>query len=164
MKNNLFLICPTSQSESMMRREFGEGSYFLTALGTAFKFHEIKHIEAVADIIRNENIREIHVVQDSCCHFIDRVLEREKSHGTYAEAVLVDLLIDNYAYVMQPASSMEKRKRLAKLNVKRQAESLLSSQLLQQFLYSYDLEVRGMITNRVEKTMEEVNLNLNAYS
>jgi carbonic anhydrase len=164
MKKQLFLICPTTQAETFIMSEFGEMTYFLTSLGGVFNFNQIEFIEAVTRIIQNEDIREIVIVHDTSCHFIKSIFAKEKGHGTYAEKVLVDLLIDNYSSIMQQEAERGKRRKLAELNVQRQAEELISSQLIQQFLFTQELEIKGLVTTKNENLIEEVALNIHEYS
>lgn len=126
MKNKLFLICPASQTEALIKEQYGQEVFFLTALGAAFNFQEINYLEALENFLKREAIEEIFIVNDTSCPLIKSVLEQEKGFDTKAEQVLLNLLIDSYSTIMAGDSLTDKKKNLAKLNIQRQSIDILS--------------------------------------
>lgn len=144
----LFLICPTSQSELFVRERYGSNSFFLTALGSVFDFGQIHYLEAVVDFIERESIRHIYIVHDTSCPFLDSILVKKKEYETHAEAVLLDLLIEHYFYVMEGDTLTEKKNALATLNVERQGREIWDNEFLRSAMSEYNINLRGIITSR----------------
>jgi carbonic anhydrase len=160
MKNKLFLICPDSQLEAFIKEQYGQGVFFLTALGAVFNFQETNYVEALGDFLKREAIEEIFVVQDTSCRFMNSILEQEKGFGTKAEQVMLELFIENYSNIMAGASQIEKKKILAKVNIRRQALEILSHELLLIALGQSQIKLKGLITTKSKGQLEEVNVRL----
>ncbi|TXK50060.1 hypothetical protein FVR03_05515 [Pontibacter qinzhouensis] len=160
MKNRLFLICPASQTESLIKEQYGQEVFFLTALGAVFNFQEINYVETLEDFLKREAIDEVIIVSDSSCPFIKSVLEQEKGFDTKAEQVLRDLLVDNYATVMAGDSLADKKKNMAKLNIQRQADDILSNELLLSPITQSQIRIKGLVTTKEKGQLEEVKLTL----
>jgi carbonic anhydrase len=156
MTNKLFLICPTFQLEPFLKEKYGDNSFFLTALGAVFNLNEITYLESVADFLKREAIQEIFIVHDTSCPFLRSVLEKGKGFGTSAERVLIDLLVEHYALVMGKETLTDKKKTLAELNIRRQADEILSNELLVQQIIDADLSIKGLITSKEENVAVEV--------
>lgn len=161
MKNKLFLICPASQTESFIKEQYGQRVFFLTALGAVFNFREIKYVEALGNFLKREAIEEIFIVNDTSCPFIKNILEQEKGFDTKAEQIMLTILIDNYSTIMAGTSLADKKKRLAKLNVQRQALDILSNELLLSTITQSQIRLKGLITTKEKGQLEEVKLKLN---
>ncbi|WP_026463567.1 hypothetical protein [Adhaeribacter aquaticus] len=159
MKNKLFLICPTCHLETFIKSKYGHNAFFLTALGGVFDFGNIDYVEAVADFIRREHITELVFVNDISCSFMNSILEKEKGFGTYAERVMLDLLIDNYYAIMEGSTLLEQKKNLARLNMQRQAEEILANQMLIGPILDNDLQIKGLITNKAENKLQLIPIN-----
>ena len=147
MKNKLFLICPNSQLEHFLGCKY-KNAYFLTALAAVFKLKEPTYVKELIDFTERESVKEVIVVNNVACRFIESVLLKQKGHGTYAEEVLVDLLIDNYAAVMGSGSAEAQKMRLAELNVQRQMEQFLSIDYFLQQVVLQRMKVKGLVTSR----------------
>lgn len=160
MKNKLFLICPDCQIDHFIKEKYGNDIFFLTALGAVFNFNEVNYIEAIADFMERESIAEIFIVNDTSCRFIKSILEKEKGYGTYAEHVLLNLLIDNYSNIMVSSSLMDKKKTLMELNIQRQALEILSNELFLPQIVQAKIRLKGLITTKAENKIKEVNVKL----
>ncbi|MBC5993682.1 carbonic anhydrase [Pontibacter cellulosilyticus] len=163
MKNKLFLICPHSKLEHFLGSKY-KNAYFLTALAAAFKLNEHTYIEELIDFIERESVEEVIVVNDVDCQFIESVLSKKKGYGTYAEEVLVDLLIDNYAEVMSGSSVEVQKEKLAELNVQRQIQQLLSSEYFLQQVVLQKIKIKGLIASTAEGKLTAVKTNKAVFS
>ena len=77
MKRKLFFICPYSFLEPFLIRNFGEDTYFITALGIVFNLKEGGNADMLLEFIIRQNIDEIYLVNDVSCFFINKVLKNE---------------------------------------------------------------------------------------
>jgi carbonic anhydrase len=164
MKNKLFLICPAAKVEPFLRQKYGENSFFLTALGAAFNLNEQVYAEELATFLEREAIEEVVVVNDTSCCFIHRVVAGQKGFGTYADEVLIELLLDHYVYVMESPSEIERKTRLAELNVQRQLVELLENDYIRQQGVMQQLAVKGLVTDRTAGKAREVQIQSSALS
>lgn len=162
MIKKLFLICPNGQMEHFIKDRFGEDAFFLTALGGVFNFQEVAYAEALADFIERESIAEVFIVNDTSCRFIESVLEKKKGYDTAAEQIMLHLLIDNYYTVMEEGSLLDKKKSLAKLNVRQQAFEMLSNELLLTSIVRSKVRLKGLVTTKAAGKIKEINVELNA--
>jgi carbonic anhydrase len=164
MKNKLFWICPASKVEHFIQEKYGENSFFITGLGAVFKLKELAYVEELISFIESEAIEELIVVNDTSCCFIHNVLTRQKGYGTHAEQVLLNLLLDHYAYVTGCTSVAEQKARLAALNVQRQIDELLGHYYFLQQVVLQKLVVKGLVTSRAAGKARAVNLRSEAFS
>lgn len=163
MKKKLFLLCPASQVEHFLIKKYKD-AYFLTALAAVFRLKEYDGLEKFLSFIRKEGVQEVIVVNDTSCPFIKSVISRQKGFGTYAEQVLVDLLIDHYHSVMRGTSEEEQCYRLAELNVQRQMEELLEVDAFLQQVVLQKIRVRGLVTSKADNRLTAVSANELAFA
>lgn len=160
MKNKLFLICPASQTEALIKEQYGQEVFFLTALGAVFSFQDINYVEALECFLKREAIEEIFIVNDTSCPFIKSILEQEKGFGTKAEQVMLDLFIDNYSIIMAGTSLADKKKNLAKMNIQQQTLEILSNELLLSSITQTQIKLKGLVSTKEKGRLEEVKLTL----
>lgn len=163
MKKQLFLICPNSQLEHFLGGRY-KNAYFLTALAAVFKLKEPAYVEELITFTERDAVEELIVVNDVACRFIERVLSRQQGYGTYAEEVLVDLLVDNYAAVMSSSSVEAQKARLAELNVQRQIQQLLRIDYFLQQVVLQKIKVKGLVTSMATGKATEVKTYKGAFS
>ena len=89
--SRLFLICPDCHLEVPINREFGDHSFYLTALGTAFDLSEFEFMEEVNQLVIKEDIKEIILVNDHQCTFVKSALQNEVRYNTKAEKILLKI-------------------------------------------------------------------------
>ncbi|WP_276499018.1 hypothetical protein [Pontibacter litorisediminis] len=157
MKNKLFLICPSSHLEHFLGMRY-KNAYFLTALAAVFRLREGGYAEELIGFLERESVEEVIVVNDVACPFIESVLLKQQGYGTYAEEVLVDLLVDNYAEVISCGAVEAQKARLAALNVQRQMRQLLGIGYFQQQVVLQKMKVGGLVTSRAAGKVTEVKL------
>lgn len=160
MNSKLFLICPASHIEAFIKERYGQDGYFLTAPGAVFNFQEIKYAEALKNFLERKAIKEVFIVNDSSCRFIKSILEKEQGYGTKAEQVMLNLLIDNYSQIMAGTSLAERKLSLAKLNIQRQAQDMLSNELLLQVVMRSQIRLTGLLTTKEKGQLKEVKVKL----
>lgn len=157
MKNKLFLLCPECQLEHLIREKFGDDICFLTALGAVFDFRSIAYLEELGDFIKREAIKEIIIVNDTSCLFIENLLEIREEYEVNNDAI-INAFIDNYTYIMSGDSLMEEKKRLAECNIRRQAHEIINNQFLYSAIMAAGINLKGLITTKKENQVEEIDL------
>jgi carbonic anhydrase len=157
MKNKLFLICSKNNLEHFVRVKYGDKSYFLNVLGAVFNPRQSSSFNELISIITKEDIKELFIVNDISCTLIDNTF-KHSIPTTYAEKVLLDLVIDNYTNFASLNSLKDKKMLLAELNVKRQMDELLSSDYLLQQVVLQKLRIKGLVTSKAEGKLMGVNM------
>lgn len=160
IKNKLFLTCPFSHMEPFIKERYGWDGYFLNAPGAVFSFGEIDYSEALRDFLEQRTIKELYIVNDTSCPFIKSILEGGKGYETKAEQVMRNLFIDNYFEIMDKDSLAERTIALATLNLERQAQDIVSNDLLQPMLHRMQIRISGVLTTREKGSLREVTINL----
>ena len=96
MRNKLFLICPFSCLENILQAKYGNDIYFLTSLGAIFQFDEIEYVSELKSFIIREQIKEIYIVNETSCKFINGVINKNKQYGLKSEKLIEKLYLENY--------------------------------------------------------------------
>ena len=153
--NNLFLICPDCYIEKAIREKYGTNSFFLTALGSVFDIDTFEYAEALNQLIESEEVWAIYIVNDFSCSFIQNSLTGEKNYDTNAEKVLKSLINSNEKDISSLIEIKEKAKKVAKLNIYRQAYELvdvafIGNKIQEGLIHSYGL-IYDRVTNEFEK-------------
>ena len=148
MTNKLFLVCPFSSLENFIRTKYGNGTFFITAMGTIFQFEEAEYLEPIQHLIECENITEIFVVSDTSCHCINNALKNRMSCVSYSETVIQKLFKDNYASVMNEKKIEQQQIKLATLIVNYQAKELKKPNCLKQQIIQNKILIREVVTSK----------------
>lgn len=159
-KNKLFLVCPASQLESYIQQVHGQRVYFLTALGAVFDFGQVSYAEAVVDFIDRENIREIWVVNDARCRFVQAVLQQDKGSAAYTREALRDLFVDHYAELTEQELFEDRCISLARLNVVRQVQEIYEHALLAAAISRRNIGLRGLVCMKEKGWNKEIQVRM----
>lgn len=156
MKNisRLFLICPDCHLEIPLTKIFGENSFYLTALGTAFDLTEYKFMEEVNQVVINEDIKEIILVNDHQCTFVKSALQNEVRFNTKAEEILVSIA-SNSDDVQSIRDETLKSKQISKINIKRLAQDVSNSAFLGTKIHTGEIKLKAIIYNREDGSIQE---------
>lgn len=77
-ENKLFIICPFSNIEHFLRKEYGDDILFMTYSAGIIQYDNIDFLSSVKDIIINEKINKIYFVNDIKCRFINNTLQKKQ--------------------------------------------------------------------------------------
>ena len=157
MGKKLFLVCPDCHIENTLRTEFGDDSYFLTALGSVFDFSNPDSAEAINQFIRREQISEIVIVNDTHCTFINNSVREKDNVDTKAELELRRLQKNNLEK-FDCLNEDEKKKVLAKLNIHRQAYELVDIRLMGDETINESVTLTGLVYNRGTSSFDRIAL------
>lgn len=158
MVNQLFIICPFSCMESFLQDRYGNNSFFLTCSGAVLQHHESEFVAAVRQLIINEKINAIVIVNDTACRFINGILKGNKIFGLSSEKAIREIYTEHYFSNFRDRSLTYQQQRLAELNIRRQASDLLTSQVLGECITEYGIAIKGLITNKHEKLLKEIQI------
>jgi len=120
MANQLFIVCTFSFLEAFLQNIYGNDISFLTFSGAVFQFNEIEYSLEVRDFIVREKIKDIYIVNDTSCRFINGIIMRSKVSGFPSENVIEELYIDSYLKYFKDQPLFKHKYILAELNVKNQ--------------------------------------------
>ncbi|WP_066835281.1 hypothetical protein [Rufibacter ruber] len=125
MKNTLILTGIAAHLQQQLQQEFGQNTYFLTALGTVFALEpETGYGDALVDLVLRNQITEVYLVQDTSCPVLTHALNPSSGMETCAHNFLQQLAKDHSAEILQHPTLAGQKKCLAQLNLYRQAEQL----------------------------------------
>lgn len=160
MKNRLFLVCPFSNMETFIRRKFNQDVYFLTAMAGHAPFYDLKYTEAVLEVMKRENITELILINDTSCRFMHAILTGGQLHGTPAEEKLQQLFAEHFEEIMQQPTLSAQLKAFATLNIRKQLQEMFNNAYLRAFVQKNRLEIKGLITNKAEEEVVEIQQNV----
>lgn len=147
MHHILFLVCPFSCLEQPLKRKFGKQHFFLTSPAAVFGWNQIDHLIAIRDVMIKEEIKEICVVADTSCRFINTVIQRNKPFGLPAEKVLIELYIDHYFDCFKDKSIANQQYQLAKLTVQQQIDELTAVPFIGECITQNHITVKGLVSS-----------------
>lgn len=162
MNSKLFLVCPFSCMENFITAKYGCNVFFLTSMGAIFNFQEREYLQTVKTIIRRKNVDEITVVSDSSCRFIDSTLKSCFDDKNRSQKVIMKLLKDEYAFVINEAAIAEQRIKLAELIIRYQASELMKPDIFGQLIIERRISIKGLITTKRTKQIAELSFNPSA--
>jgi hypothetical protein len=154
MQRNLYLVCPLGFSESYIQRKFGLQHYFLTALGSVFRFQEVRFIEAVVDFLKNGQVQEINLVHNLDCPLKKKIVSHSQELDSYAEKQLFDLYIDHYYRINRFESDREKVRELALLHLSHLSQTLARHPLLKRVIAEQGIRINGMLIDNQGQKIE----------
>ncbi|SHN21591.1 hypothetical protein SAMN04488057_11121 [Cyclobacterium lianum] len=156
MQKNLYLVCPANHLEAFLQQKFGTDHFFLTALGSVFRFDEVRFVEQVADFLMQGRIDQILMVQDLNCPFKNRIINHEKGLSCYAEEYLFDLYIDHYYQINQCASRREKARKLALVHSRNLAQTIYQHPLLEGPVKQQGIKIVSLLIDWKSNLIEKV--------
>jgi carbonic anhydrase len=157
-KSKLFLICPDCHIEQIIRTNFHGNLFFLTALGSVFDTFSYNYTGCINNFLKSENIREIIVVNDSSCRFIQSVLNNKKGNETNAEEVLQVLFLTCQIELLAEKKLNRRSFKLAELNIKQQVQTLKEDIFIENVLEKKEIKLKGMIYERDKNIFSEINI------
>ena len=158
IRSKLFLICPDCHLESRIRAHFPGHLYFLTALGSVFDAFGYNYEDHIQGFLTSENIKQIIIVNDCSCRFIQSVVKNEKGYETEAEEVL-QVLFSNCQIELLAEKQLNRRAfRLAELNIQQQAQTLKEHAFIGNRFETNKMELKGMIYDRSINVFTEISL------
>lgn len=110
--SRLFLICPTWHIEQKLRIEFGENSYFMTALAGLFSFDNAQ-INQITSLVKEHKINKVCIVANPECRFIGNIFDPYEFYNTSAEDLLSRIYHKKYDKFESMSSIEEKKRALA---------------------------------------------------
>jgi hypothetical protein len=152
----LYVVCPFSFTESLLREKYGDEDYFLSCNGAVLSYSDSAYLQAIGDLLIREEIRTICFVQDTSCRFLNGAIRKSVQFGLNAESLMGEIFAEQCEPRIEGMPLWDKQRMLADLVIKSQVQALLQSEELGGLALSRRIEVMGMITSRERKVFEEV--------
>lgn len=157
MKNNkLFLVCPFSQMEPYITNNIDKNAYFITGITGRLCLSNDDYLCQLQMLLFNKNIRELIVVNDVNCIFINEVLSNNSIYKTAATKLLESLFLENRELFLAQASIGKSKHLLAKLNVIDTYLKIINNNFLKETFSDLEIEVSGLISNKLTKSIKKV--------
>ncbi|MDN3688933.1 hypothetical protein [Cyclobacterium jeungdonense] len=147
MQNNLYLVCPLGFSEYFIQRKYGTHHYFLTALGSVFRFDELPFIEKLVDFFVCDPVDQITIVHDLNCPLKRKVINHSKTSTSFSEKQLFDLYIDHYYQINRFDSEKEKVRQLALIHIDSLSHQIAHHSLLQGLIREEGIKINGLLVD-----------------
>jgi hypothetical protein len=154
--NKLFIVCPFSFTEAVIREKYGEELYFLSCSGAVLSYSDPEYLKAIGDFIVRKEIKTISFVHDTSCRFINGAIRKAEKFGLHAESVIEEVYTAQYEELFQGLPLLDRQYKLAEHLINRQVQDLLNSEYLGGLILDSGIEVKGLITSRQRVFFEDV--------
>lgn len=124
--NELFLVCPFSHSEGIIRQYINPLAYFLTSSAGVFRFNNDDYADSIIDAVTVNAIEKIYVTASTDCEFAQRIICEKTATDFYAERALLDVYQSNKAEIDNLKSNEEQVARLLDLHLDIQQAQLIA--------------------------------------
>ncbi|MCP9768084.1 hypothetical protein EGI22_09175 [Lacihabitans sp. LS3-19] len=158
MDKKLFILCPFSNTEYLLRKIFGENTYFLTSPGAILYFEYYPNMEAISDLIILEKINYIYLVNDTSCRFINGIVKKTKQYGLPVEKILEEIYIEHYFSEFKDKSLTKQQLNLAKLNLQNQGDEILKARFLGSLIHEKNTYLKGLITANQKEILSKTEI------
>ncbi|WP_146194167.1 carbonic anhydrase [Brumimicrobium oceani] len=162
-ENKLFLICPDCFLENRIQHNFPGQSYFATALGAVFAPIKFGYAESINGIINRENIKEVYVVNDTSCRFINAIIQGEEGFNTKEEKILNDVFYENSVAILKHENIKDRAMELLQLNLTKQVKELRKTDLIGSKFQAGVLTIEGLIYDRKTLSFEMLHIKDNSH-
>jgi len=156
--NKIYIVCPFSQMEEFIRNNIDNNAYFITGAAGRINFDDMLLPEILSHIILREKIKEIIIVNDINCMFIDNVLNNKISYPNKAYNFLKKLISDYREAFPSTKPIEERRHLLAKLNINDHSREIKSNSVLKYLFTRSSIKISGIIANRFSKYTEPLTI------
>jgi hypothetical protein len=123
--NELFLVCPFSHSEGIIREYINPSAYFLTSSASVFRFNNEDYVDSIIDAATFNGIEKIYVTASTECQFAQRAIQEKNATDFYAERALLEVYQSNKAEIDNLKSNQEQVARLLDLHLDIQQAQLI---------------------------------------
>ncbi|MDZ4712455.1 MAG: carbonic anhydrase [bacterium] len=148
----LFIICPFCQLESFLRTKFGDDIFFLTSPAAVLNF-SADEVLAIREFIKREHIKDIFLVNEVTCNFIDEAIKNKKEFGLHCEKQLRVLLQNSNSNIKSQESLRTWKEVLAQNNVLKQLEYISTEEIFRHEISALGINIHGIITVKHEKNI-----------
>ncbi len=145
MPNQLFIICPFSFLEPVLKKEFGKSIYFLTSPLASVETTDTQFLNALKCIIETEKITEIIIVNSTTCRFINGIINNSKQSHFPSVELLQELFYKNYKTDFNGLTIKDQAYKLAELNISYYTLEILQSNILGSYILTNNIEIGGLI-------------------
>jgi hypothetical protein len=123
--NELFLICPFSHSEGIIREYINPSAYFLTSSASVFRLNNDDYVDSIIDAVTVNGIEKIYVTASTDCQFAQRVIRAQSASDFYAERALFEVYRANKKEIDHLKTNEEQVVRLLDLHLDIQQAQLI---------------------------------------
>lgn len=143
MSKKLFLLCPLIHGEIYLKERFGNESFFLTALGSVFDFHNVAYADSLIHLLLQEDITEIFHVHDVESPFLRSVVDDEVTFGSGQNQFLSSIYKENHSEIVQEPNKIAS---LALFHMKHQANLILQHPRLSSLIIENKIALQGLLS------------------
>lgn len=155
-KNKLFLICPTSHVEILIKEHFDGEMHFLSCLGTVLHPKDENFCWQLKDYIETYHIKEICLIQDLSSPFLKNVLQK-RAVQTFVEDHLASTLQQHKKQFSSLSRLTCKKQCLATINLRQQSK-ILKQKLRQVDAFDAEISLQAFIYQPKERLFTKISL------
>ncbi len=122
--NELFLVCPFSKSEAMVRECINPNAFFLTSAAGVFRFKDPFYVESVVRFVEENTIGKLYVTASADCRFARGIVRDRRATEFYADQELFAIFSAHRTEITQLKSEEEQINRLLHLHLDKQKAQL----------------------------------------
>jgi hypothetical protein len=148
MQSNLYFICPFSHLEPYLREQVGGNHLFATAMAGIPPLQDQRYCLEIAGILRRNRVKQIVLVNDTGCRFLQGVMQKEEGGDMPCERQLRRLFSEFLLEILVRGTMEKQLKCFAVINLIEQARRLVRSDVLGPLIKEQDIRLTGMVTNR----------------
>ncbi|CAN5593965.1 hypothetical protein BH11BAC2_BH11BAC2_15460 [soil metagenome] len=153
---SLYITCPFCQLNHFLEERFGTEIYFLSSTAMVLNYNE-SEITSIKDFLRQKNIKNVYLVTDISCNFLEEALTYKKEFGLNCEKEL-RLLAQKLDSTYERNVPLEiKKGRLAEHNIIQQLGYLNNEKILKSEIDMLGINVQGLITDKVSTLLTVYN-------
>jgi len=154
MSNHLFLICPLSFSEHYLIQNISGNHCFLTALGTTFRFEEIRYVEKINYFLESEKINCITIVHDLQSEIFRNIINHKKIKDGYFSEVILNHYLNHYKQINACSSQEEKSRELAIMHMQVLHDTITNHTILTETIDKKNIVVNGLMIDKTKGKKE----------
>lgn len=154
-ENKLFIICPFSNIENFLRKEYGNDILFMTYSGGMIQYADFDFLNHVKDIILQEKIKQIFFANDINCNFIEDAIMKKRAQSSVSN-LLEEYYIHYYFSLFHNTSIPRQKYNLAKINLFYQIQEFSNSYHFKDIIASEKIEIHGIITDKIKNLKKQI--------
>lgn len=156
MNNRLFIVCPFSNIENMLKKHFGHDSVFLSVPAGLVSATDVNFQEDLKGIVARNNIGEIFVANEVSNSFIISVLNETYKRDIRFLNPVADLKEEFWLERFAGLTTKQQTLKMAELVVEQSVETLQSILLSIQVESSLPARVRGIVLSKEAGFIKEM--------
>ncbi len=155
MSNILFIICPFSPVENMLKKKYGPDILFISCPGAIIPYNDHAFIEVLkGEVIRNK-IKTVYFVNETSSRILNSVLLAKEPFGLEAEQLVQNIYNTIFSSSLKGRSIQYQQLRLAELVVQNQQNDFLTNGIFTDLIIDQKITIKTLVISRAINIIKE---------